>query len=137
MHHVIVQSEMAVRAANERMKAEIEKLRADCNRLRAIVGEPALTEPLVHVSALGDVKAFTAGNCQVTIGKLPGGTARTPMINPAAASARGRVAPRAQAQEQAPVVPIARPMEPAELDEQEMRFAMIELSELGEAGGRR
>jgi hypothetical protein len=147
MHHVIVKSEAAIRAENERMKLEIQRLRADCNRLRALAGEPVLEDAKVHASAIADIQQFTAGECRVSIVGKPGVPGRAPS-NPAAAVARAQVGaaplrfnmqtkeastPAAQLAQLAPPIPAgsARPTttntEGVELDDLEQRVALLEL----------
>lgn len=131
MHHVIVKGEMAVRAENDRLRAEIDKLRADCNRLRAQAGEPLLEIPNEALTAQQDTRSFQAGNCKVTIGRMPG-TAGAPTGgtgNPIAAAARGKVSNGKTATtlkpiEIAPMQPVTPAAQPT--DESEARFALLE-----------
>jgi hypothetical protein len=85
----IYQSEFGVRMENEQLKAEINALKADNNRLRSMVGEqPIAAELAAKIVPGANGESFKTGNCVVEI-KGPGVGANAPVLNPMVARARG------------------------------------------------
>lgn len=121
--------EAGVRAENEKLKRDLEAVRKDNARLRAIIGEPQVEVAAAKVSAASG-ESFKVGNCTVSIGPPPSGL---PPISPALAARANKAGGVArQAQAQAVGVPVAAPpVSHAEEDKREdaavLRFSMVEL----------
>lgn len=118
--------EAGLRAENEKLKRDLDAVRADNKRLRTMVGEPQVEVVAAKAGANGE--SFKVGNCTVSIGAPPGGL---PPVNPALIKNRSGGVARAAQAKATPVVE-APPVSHADVEEKRedaavLRFSMLEL----------